>query len=1150
MNLDWKENFEEIEITIRKKKNNEKELVNFFHNDFFLENYYPSKLDNVKDVLITEVYIRVVDKNNILSIDLYDKISINKDDIRIKKNEDFLILKLKKKEKKLWGYLHFFSLFIRYKNKFYPNLLKCTKEEKDKIFFMEKRFKSLINVRRMKSLEHLKKILKKEKTHNEEFCRKLEDNAQKMQMESEELKNKQLKILKEDAKKKAINSIYEEYQNYDINEVDQSIDTNGVCNNNQVHEMNKDKNDIDNKGILIEYNNKKKKKNMLLCKENIKNRVIELKFTELKRNEIPARETRNLKKTLSNYSSTKNFFLIILIEKAKKFFKNSDFSSCLETLNSITSFVSTGNELNREELIKVLNNLSLLYLLTNNLDKCVEECDKCLNIINEEIKNYNVEETDIENTSNDNKFLKTLNSLEEIKTKNYIQYLYIIYAIVTVRKMYAITKKNDLKNIEDNFLCIKNVQKFLPRCFYESIKKDMDNLKVFNILVPILEYHHSSSKEIKEDLYKLNNQNSNIKYDFFLNFYFVLKRSFYLKNLNFFYKNIINILLCFFHIIDKQNKIYSFLNNIEQFSLTKFLLNIYEFILLLKNNSSFIEKVIEIEKLNDILENSFIQEEIINVLNSNLRQDDDNELEFLLKNNCALKKIIYLLRHSNNDEDRYELEKEKEEKKKNEKKNISEINLSFSDIFYDTLYKLKKNNKIVRDISSNFSKNELRIELFTNKDYYKSMKDSSELLKIELSLKIIKFMCYSFNLIQKIYKDNMKEKKFIRDAIFNLLIDLSYCISNLNSSYLKIENIVSVIFLYFCFYFIYNFKNNEFFIDTQLKSDSKIHFHMLALNDIETNKKITKDTIKNMITKTFLNNFYAEYKNYIDFKKNKEEYTKNSEYNVMLNKTCYLIKKLKNNNKNLEILLINNKYVEEIFNFLICLNKQNYYLKSIQYSVLLLSHDIKYPNISMFNLNYIYLIKTIFNMSFFVKNKMYKDQTIKKNITILNQEKLKKILSHFTDSSSIKFKNTKRVIFTKSLENENVENNLVNYLETIIKKFKKIKIFRNINFCLKKLDASKNIITNIQNIVMKYMDNLLIDFHILNCILQFNKMDLSSYFFINKNIIVEFNDLNSKVISLNCQKVFNKLEYKNIVKYYFKKFLKTKIIILNNIYYL
>ncbi|CRG94587.1 conserved Plasmodium protein, unknown function [Plasmodium gallinaceum] len=1153
MNLDWKENFEEIEITIRKEKNNRDDLLNFFHDDFFFENYYSLKLDNVKDILITEVYIRIVDKNNTFNIDLYDKISIHKEDIKIKKHEDFLILKLKKKEKKLWGHLHFFSLFIHYKNKFYPNLLKCTKEEKNKLYDKEKKFKTLINMRRIKSLEELKKMIKKQKTHNEEFCRKLEDDAQKMQWKSEELKNEQLKILKENVKKKAIDSIYEVNEHYDISEADQNNNINEVDQNNQVDETNKNMNETNNNSVLIGYNNNNiiKKNNILLNSRNVKNRVIELKFTELKKSEIPARETRNLKKTLSNYSSTKNFFLIILIEKAKKmFFKNSDFSSCLEILNSITTYISTGYELNREELIKVLNNLSLLYLLTNNLNKCIEECDKCLNIINEELKNYSNEEINIQNTFCENHFPKTLNFLEEIKSQNYVEYLYIIYSIVIVRKIYAMIKKNDLKGIEENFICIEKVQNFLPKCFYESIKKDVHNLKVFNIIIPLLESHSSSSKEIKENLYKLNNQISEVTYDFSLNFYFVLKRSFYLKNLNFFYKNIINILLCFFHIIDKHNKMYSLLNNIEQFSLTKFLLNIYEFVLLLKNNSSFMEKIIEIEKLNKVTENSFIQEKIIDVLTNYLIQDHDNEFEFFQKHNYTLKRIIILLCHSNNDEERDKLEKEKKEKNKNVRKNISVINLSFSDIFYNNLYKLKKNNKIVKDINcSNFSKSELKIELFVNEDYYKNLKDRCELLKIELSLEIIKFICYTFNLMQRIYKDNMEEKKIIRNVIFNLLIDLSYCISNLNSSYLKIENIVSVIFLYFCFSFIYNFENNEFLIDTQLKSESKIHFHILTLNDVETNRKISKDTIKNIITKTFLNNFYAEYKNFIDLKKKKDEYMKNSQYNIMLNKTCYLIKKIKSNNKNLEIALINNKYVEEIFNFLICLNKENYYLKSIQYSILLLSHDLKYSNVSKFNLNYIYIIKKIFNMSFFIKNKTYENQTIKNNTTILNQEKLRKILSYFTDSS-IKFKNTKRVNFTRSLTNGNVENNLVCYLETIIKKYKKIKIFRNINFCLKQINANRTIIINIQNIIIKYLDNLLIDFHLLNCVLQFNRLNLSSYFFINKNII-EFNDLNSKVISTNCKNVFNnKLEIKNIVNYYFIKYLKVKIIILNNKYYL
>ncbi|VWU52998.1 conserved protein, unknown function, partial [Hepatocystis sp. ex Piliocolobus tephrosceles] len=363
-------------------------------------------------ILITELYIKITLNNETVNIDLYDYISINKEDIKIYKKKDYIQLILKKQEKKLWGYLYLFSLFVNYKNYYFPNLLKCTKSEKNEIVAQEKKFKELINQRRLKSINNFKKILKKDKNNNEQFLKHLENDAQQIQSKLDQEKIKEIEAQKESVKKKVIDSIYEQ------------SDGKGEFNNP------KEPNEL-NKNLL-------KKKNKLLLEEsnNNQNKIIKLNFTQLKTNEVPARESRNLKKTLTNYSSTKVFFLLVLIEKAKKsFFKNSDFYSCLETLKSVTSYVESGNQLNTQEHIKVLCNLSLIYLLTNNINNCIEQCDKCINLIKGEIKNHNIDHEEPEHiTIQNKKFFDILNSLDNIKNQNYVQYLFIIYAVVIVRK--------------------------------------------------------------------------------------------------------------------------------------------------------------------------------------------------------------------------------------------------------------------------------------------------------------------------------------------------------------------------------------------------------------------------------------------------------------------------------------------------------------------------------------------------------------------------------------------------------------------------------------------------------------------------------------------------------------------------------------------
>lgn len=379
MDYNWRENFDTVEITVKtgveieagggvekgeKKKENEKgkgkgkekkiiegdyisegsmydvTSVTFLDDISFLHDNY-SGMEN-EDILISEEYIKIIFKKHTLHIDLYDKISIKKEDIRIQKNEHSVTLTLKKQEKCLWGFLHFFSLFVFYRNQSFPNLLKCTPEEKKQLWEEEKKFKFLINLRRMKSLENLKKKLKNEKKQNREFIKKMENEAQEIQLEMENMKREHLNMLKETVKAKAVQSIYEENFNIPKQEMKETLNeknhikTENIIEQNNLFISKTDSNRIEEK----EANEKP----VVIPWGNTMNKVIELKFTELKKDQIPARESRSLKKKSTNYSSTKNFFLIILIEKAKKlFFKNSDFMSCLETLKSISE-LSAGED--------------------------------------------------------------------------------------------------------------------------------------------------------------------------------------------------------------------------------------------------------------------------------------------------------------------------------------------------------------------------------------------------------------------------------------------------------------------------------------------------------------------------------------------------------------------------------------------------------------------------------------------------------------------------------------------------------------------------------------------------------------------------------------------------------------------------------------
>ncbi|SOV19278.1 conserved Plasmodium protein, unknown function [Plasmodium sp. gorilla clade G2] len=1211
MELNWREDFEQIEITINKEKDEGKKVFYNFLNSgdfFFVENYDYFELCNTQDILITEAYIKIVDKNDAINIDLYDRISIKKGDIKIRKNKKILILNLKKKEKKLWGYLHFFSIFVIYKNEVCPNLLKCSKEEKNNIMSKEHIFKAFMNKRRMDSLEHLKKMMKKEKSLNKEFLKKLEDEAQKIQCKLEEVKHEQFKIQKENIKKRAIDFIYDDKTEgwKDENDISNNkddiynknhipIDNNNNNNNSNYNQEcennlhNNNESDI-NKNKLIFYKNNIKNEKPVIGNNHNEKKVIELKFTQLKKNELPARESRNLKKSLSNYSSTKNFFLIILIEKAKKmFFRNLDFKSSLEVLKSITECISKGNKLIKEEHIKVSANISLLYLLTNNLDKCIEECDKCIDLINEEIKTYNVENKNCEFMHKEENILKIFNSLEEIKSQNYIKYLYIIYVMVILRKIYAsIKKKGKWIDVESLFISIQNIQDHLPSPIYKSIKLEMNNIKFFEVIKDFLLHKNVLNiKDIKNNLYTLNleiSKNKDIDDSFPLNIYITLKRSYYLKNLNLFYKNVINIFLCLYNILYRQNKIYSFLNNIESLNLSKFLLDIYILLMLLKNESVFYEKIIEIEKCKNYIENINITNEILKILLSYISDDSQNEFNFIVQNIHFLKRLIYNTNINENDKNVNKKILDISEKTKY----LNIINLSFSDMllkYMDVLRKQKKNGIqkeiFAKDIicsEQNIVLNDMSIEFFSNNEYYKNIKENCELLKLKITFQIIKTMIYVFNLIQKIYKNKDKEKIYLRNMISILLLDLSYSISNLNdTSYiLNYENlIISHLFLYFCFSFLYNFKYNEFIIDIYKKShDSQTSNNFMSIENIknEITKKKKKSIIKDMLNQDILlNNFYADYKNYMQKKKMEKQMSshhsmlRDNYINLMIGKICYLIKKIKNikhNNKKMHIcnnnnisnsvmlfVLIKNIYSNDIsFNSPYFLKDKIYYILCIQYNLILLNKN--YKSSEIINFSYVTLIKQNFNHSLFLNSDIQNMSHLcftTDNMTIINNEYMNKYFNYFTNDTII-FNNIERNDFLKHVSNNNVEKLLYPYIQCVVWKHKKIKIFRNINICLLKLKANQNILIKFRNMIIKYMENLLIDFHILYFVLHLKKLNFCFYFFDhNSGIPTDLDQILLPVKELN--KIFfkNKLEYQNIVKYYFNKFLKIKIELLSNL---
>ncbi|SCP05889.1 conserved Plasmodium protein, unknown function [Plasmodium ovale] len=1180
MELHWRESFEEIELIFKKEKQWEEGSLS----SLLLNGESTVKEDDTFDgchkshVLISELYVKVEHKNDSIGIDLYDKVSTEKEDVKVRQNEKCLVLNLKKKDKKLWGYLYFFSSFVNYKNNMYPNMIKCTKEEKSKIITQEKKFRHLIIYRRMKSLELLNKNIKRDQTAKEGFTKKMEDYAQKIQLQLEETKNAELKAHKEMAKKMAIELVYAEGE---AGEADKTGDA----------DKQRDKHG-DTQALVGRTDMPKNK--AILGDGTDQNKVIELKFTQLKSNELPARESRNIKKTRPGYTSTKNFFLIILIEKAKKlFFKNSDFASCLETLKSVISYISSGSELIREEHIKVLSNLSLLYLLINNIDRCIQHCDECLHLISEEIKNYNTEEAQPEKCNTiDSSIFSTLNSLEDIKCRNYIQYMYIIYAIVTVRKVYAMIKKGDsIENVEKSIICIEEAQNFLPLCFYENINVAVHRLRSFLDLQSLLVNRGSvGPNEMKVNLRRLDELSAAKPHlDLSHNFYISAKRSFYLKNLCLDYANMVNLLLCIYNLVDKQNQMYGFLNKAKQGNSTQFLINIYELILLLRNNSTFMEKIVEIENLKNNHDNAHIRHEIITVLGYHMGANSGNELQFIAINNACLHKIISFLRDGQNG-------KEHKEEKKGEDVNGTLCTVphdGFSakpldvhtaspacapNLLENIPYKLKKKNRIAKDITlSDVSPNMLKIELFSNKESYRTIEEKCELLKVELSVKIIKTICYSLNLMQKMIKDNRKEKNILREIVYTLLINLSYSISNLNNSLLKTEKIVSLIYLYFCFSFIYNFTHNEFIIDIYFKKKEEHQkIKMLTLKNDKNWYRISKDTIKDILEKTFVHNFFADYKKYTDWKKKRmgsdDENPENCEQDIMLRTVSFLIKKVKREmngrsgdrsgsengigvscrrglpkREEPQIVLLRNKHAQEVYRLLTILNKDGHYLKSIHYSLLLLSCKYNGITTSHIHVEYIHIVKKMFTRSFFAKKEVnmreYTNEPTGEYLSMMCRHLLQKHLSYFKDSYFFTFKNTKRSQFLKKCNTENAENCLVAYIQAVINKYKKVKVLRNINYCLRCIHADQTIIANATNTMMKFLENVSMDFHILNIVLRFSHHNLYSH------PLLQISDLHSvRALEHSVKTLSNSVGYKKVVHRYFTKFVKCEAVMLSGKY--
>ncbi|ANQ09620.1 Uncharacterized protein PCOAH_00047260 [Plasmodium coatneyi] len=1127
MELTWRENFHSVEIRLKKEgiSEGEQRSKSVFSDvrcieDLSTYDEHVVEVEKAKDLLISDTYIKINQKNKVVNIDLYDKISINKEHVQVRENTQFIILNLKKKENKLWGHLNYFNIFLLYKNATYPNLIKCTKEEKNKLIAQEQKFKSVINERRIKSLDDLKKMLKRDKNSRDDFLKKLQDDAQRIQSQLEEQKNEMLRNQKEEIRKRAVDSIYRDCEEDQMDKLDQhdEVDRENRSNpnvdnrnelqiseekksnviNSQAEELVQDTTGKNNHLVVpcSDIVKKEEPKVLLLADRATQNKVIQLNFTQMKRNELPARESRMLKQKLPSCTSTKNFFLIVLIEKAKKlYFKNSDFVSCLETLKSVSSYLLNGHELSKEEHIKVLNNCSLLHLLTNNLEECIRACDSCLDIINEEVKCYNVQDSVFEENmpkDGNSSHRKTWNTLEKIKSQNYVQYMYSIYTIVSARKVLALIKQGEetcLENVEKIHLSIEDIKRYLPYHILVDFQKGIENTRLFTTLLSEIRTLNLENiphtDQVKHRLALINKHmvGEYFRHDINFCFFFTMIRSFSLKNLNRYYENVVNIMLCIFVLIEKEQEIYLHLNNVEHCAASIFtLLHVYQFVLLIKNESSFCDKMGKMDTLDvDSFECPKMTDEIMHIL-TNYLVGEYTDLDFILQSNLCLQGILRAVCHDRSDtlqgealQKRYEItQKEDElpiEQHTMDAYQEKEQLFPLRDILLQKIpYKMKKAEKIVKHFcrTNAHTYNHVKVELFANVTEYLNVKQKCELLKIDIVTKMIKSMCYTLNIIQKMYKENEKKKTQLKKVIYTLLIDLSWSIHNINPSSEETENVVSLLLLYFCFSFIYNYPKNEFIIDTHYKRpNEEAHSKYLSLNDAaQEGKTFSKDKLKSI-----------------------------------LEKTC---------------------------------------------SILLLCSQYYSPSLSNFSLPYICELRTIFNSSFFETNEQRK-VTPNKNLTIASRKNLQKSVSHFTDAASLTFKNAKRAHFLQSLQDGDMQKALVPYIQTVLRRLKKVKIVQTISTSLHRIHADGNIQANIRDVLLIYLDNLSVDFHILNRVFHFcHQEDLYPPLLLKEKAtknLTNFSDISCCVKSRDL--LPNVEEYKHVLNHYYKKFLRTKIFLLS-----
>ncbi|VWU51003.1 conserved protein, unknown function [Hepatocystis sp. ex Piliocolobus tephrosceles] len=707
---------------------------------------------------------------------------------------------------------------------------------------------------------------------------------------------------------------------------------------------------------------------------------------------------------------------------------------------------------------------------------------------------------------------------------------------------------------------------------------------------------------MKKNIRMLNKQmdiedEKNNTYDIFLNFYICSKRSYYYKNLNLFYINIINLFLCIYHIIEKHSKIYSCLNHTKELnlSLSNFLLCIYMFILLLKNENSYFEKIIEIVHLySNEQQYENLSNNILHTLLNYIKGIYYSDAHFILINNLTLQKLCSTLRN--------EKSKETETRKTLEKKsNMTNSEETKDDIFYActfftnifTKFEKKEKAKIKNIILSNKNQNKINFDLFDDMVYYKKVKQTCEQLKIELCIKIIRTICYFLNLVQKIYKENQKDKIQLRNMLYHILTDISYSISNLNNISLETENITSLLILYFCFSFIYNFNQNEFIIDSYFRQTDQpvANVGVLCLDDLKTGNKVddklsdnklidntlgdnklndNNSTANGIIEKTFVQNFFAHYKTYMMDIKN--ERTKlpligDKEQETMLHKISYLIKKIKKKNKiikkgnchhksktnhipkktNLEKKIFIYNCKNDIYKLIQTFNQNFYYLQSIQYNILLLlSHNYTLNNFDAIHFEYIQIIKNKFTLFFFRKNEINLNKNIQTNVICTYKNILQKHLSYFTCANSITFKNQKRKQFLNLYTHKHVEKYLVAYIQSVIKKYKKLKLFKTINKCLIRIQAEEAILKNIDIMVMKYLKNLSTDFQILSYALRLTRDKLLPHWFKNEKLKDVFGLDIQPLVECPISTLNYNITYKHVVMKYFHKFYQIQNIILNS----